>query len=172
MQSMAVLNWIWNFLGLQKCVGLVCDMPTKRGTYIHSGNDVALVFVCFLPYLKGRATRTHFKMEGRTVGFPKQRPSVTAFPGHSAFQAHALQNLRQMAGLLTCISLAPQFVLSFPFKMRFILETDELVHIVLLRIDPREVSRKAQEKRNLWEEAKHRFQWNISLMLEQVFLSC
>lgn len=147
-------------------------MLTKQGAYTHSGDDVALVFVCFLPYLKGRAVRTHFKMEGRAVGFPKQRPSATALPGRSAFPAHALQNLRQMAGFSLRISLAPQFVLSFPFEMRFILETDELVHIVLLRIDPREVSRKAQEKRNLWEEAKHRFQWSISLMLEQVSPSC
>lgn len=80
--------------------------------------------------------RTHFEMEGRAVGFPKHRPSVTAFPGRSAFQAHALQDLGQMAEFLTSISLAPQFVLSFPFKMWFILETDDLVHIVLLRIDP------------------------------------
>lgn len=79
--------------------------------------------------------------------------------------------LGQMAGFLTSVSLAPQFVLSSPFKMWFILETDELVHIVLLRIDPREVSREAWEKRYLWEEAKHRFQWNTSLKLEQVFLS-
>lgn len=77
-----------------------------------------------------------------------------------------------MAGFLTSISLAPQLVLSPPFKMWFILETDELVHVVLLRIDPREVRRGAWEKRYLWEEAKPRFQGNISLKLEQVFLSC
>lgn len=77
-----------------------------------------------------------------------------------------------MAGFLTPISLAPQFVLPSPFKMWFLLETDELVHIVLLRLDPWEVSCGAGEKHCLWEEAKHRFQWHISLKLEQVFLAC
>lgn len=76
----------------------------------------------------------------------------------------------QMAGFLTFISLTLQCVLFFfPFEMWLILEAAESVQIVLLRIHPWEFHCKAREKSDPWEEAKHRFQRNSILMLEQVF---
>lgn len=42
----------------------------------------------------------------------------------------------QMAAFLTSLSLTPCFVLFSSFKIWFILEPAELVHVVLLRVDP------------------------------------
>lgn len=141
---------------------------TQRG-------NVGLLFLCFLTCLRSRLWCNSSELStgwlATQLCVSPRRPHrgaslLWSSPGCGG-EARGLT-----AAVLTFISPTPRFVLFFsPFEMWLILEAAELVQTVLLRIHPWEFSCKAQEKSDAWEEAKHRFQRNGILMLEQVFLS-
>lgn len=138
------------------------------------------VFVYFLTSPRGRAWECEIILHngGRRNRFSKLESLLSQFHQSILHSTSSfwktlswVQNiLGRWLDLLLSSPWLPQFILFPPSKRRFILEADELVHLISLRICPCKFSCKAQEKWYHWEETKHRFQWNSSL-LEQVFLS-